>query len=209
MFETIINAIEKTYADYLENAVKLIQENDNYLRNGSTSTRWDQFISGKITREKAAEYAINRACKEYEKSKEKHIAETRKIAEASEINEMTVSVVWKKSSVWGYNPHATVTIFTNAGYMEATGKASGCGYDKRSAAVAEALNQLLPARKIIYKLKEDNNTCYGMGKTNCYPYYEGGVGIDCLHEIMKLAGYKKVSDHGTRTTDFYHYVKEN
>ena len=68
--------------------------------------------------------------------------------EAAELPQgINISVEWHRSAMWGYNPSATVA----ADYRRTYGKASGCGYDKESAAVAEALNANPEALKIIYK----------------------------------------------------------
>lgn len=48
-----------------------------------------------------------------------------------------IEIVWKKNRTWGLNPHATVTLDG----VTTTGRASGCGYDKASAAVVAALSK--------------------------------------------------------------------
>lgn len=62
---------------------------------------------------------------------------------AGKLIEMEISVNWVRSKTWGSNPHAECRILfedaeygTRSAYSE--GRASGCGYDKRSAAVQEA-----------------------------------------------------------------------
>lgn len=209
MYTTIINAIIAQYDKYMNNGAEYIRTNDSTLQRESTATRWNQYKNGVITREKCAEYAIARQRKSYTKSRDNSIAHAERISNAPEIKELTISINWTRSSTWGYNPHATITVYcTNGAYFTAHGKASGCGYDKRSAAVAEAMNQIDACLKIIYNQRENGVSLYGSGRHNAYPYFEGGVGIDCYHTIMKEAGFEKVSDHGTKTTDFYHYVKK-
>ena len=51
--------------------------------------------------------------------------------------ENIIEIVWKKNTTWGLNPHASVTIDG----ITTTGRASGCGYDKASAAVVAALSK--------------------------------------------------------------------
>ena len=51
--------------------------------------------------------------------------------------ENIIEIVWKKKPTWGLNPHATVTLDG----VTSTGRASGCGYDKASAAVVAALSK--------------------------------------------------------------------
>lgn len=62
---------------------------------------------------------------------------------AGKLIEINISVNWTKSRTWGSNPHAECWLCfedaeygTRSSYSE--GRASGCGYDKRSAAVQEA-----------------------------------------------------------------------
>ena len=62
---------------------------------------------------------------------------------AGKLLEINISVNWTKSRTWGANPHAECWLCfedaeygTRSAYSE--GRASGCGYDKRSAAVQEA-----------------------------------------------------------------------
>lgn len=59
---------------------------------------------------------------------------------AGKLIEINISVNWNKSRTWGMNPHAECWVYfedaeygTRSTYSE--GRASGCGYDKRSAAV--------------------------------------------------------------------------
>lgn len=51
--------------------------------------------------------------------------------------EATFNIIWVKSRTWGYNPNVK---WGN----QTVGKASGCGYDKESAALVEFLRFLLP-----------------------------------------------------------------
>ena len=62
---------------------------------------------------------------------------------AGKLIEINMSVNWTKSRTWGTNPHAECRVrFEDAEYgtrsSYSEGRASGCGYDKRSAAVDEA-----------------------------------------------------------------------
>lgn len=62
---------------------------------------------------------------------------------AGKLIEINISVTWAKSRTWGSNPHAECRFYfedaeygTRSAFSE--GRASGCGYDKRSAAVQGA-----------------------------------------------------------------------
>ena len=63
---------------------------------------------------------------------------------AGKMREIDIRVEWSRNRMYGSNPHATAWLcFEDAQYGSRTGmgegSATGCGYDKRSAAVHEAL----------------------------------------------------------------------
>lgn len=108
--------------------------------------------------------------------------------EAAELPQViNISVEWYRSSVWGYNPSATVA----ADYRRTYGTASGCGYDKESAAVAKALNANPEALKVIYKyVNEGGALPYGARVWAGLPSFAGGVGVDCYCSIFEACGYE-------------------
>ena len=198
-------------------------DSDRGLKQHSTATRWEQYTSGKISREKAVELATKRATKEIEKATAEKLAKLDRIAQAPELSYITVAVEWKRSSVWGFNPTATVT--TNTEF--ASGHASGCGYDKESAAIAQALNQCDSVLKALYSFKEkqmregqndhsrtactghDNRHIIGYGAGYAtIPYFEGGVGASCFWSIFERIGYTCRGDHSGRHSTYYHIEKK-
>jgi len=63
---------------------------------------------------------------------------------AGKLKEINISVNWSRNRTWGWNPHAEAWVCfedpeygTRSAYGE--DRASGCGYDKRSAAMSGAL----------------------------------------------------------------------
>lgn len=108
--------------------------------------------------------------------------------EAAKLPEIiNISVEWKRSAVWGYNPSATVA----AGYRKTYGTASGCGYDKESAAIASALNANAEALKIIYKYVDDGGTLpCGASVWAGLPSFAGGCGESCFRSIFEACGYE-------------------
>lgn len=199
-------------------------ESDNGLKTYSTARRWEQYQNGEIDRAKACEFAIKRMNKEIEKEIENKLAHLEAVANAPEVDYITVNVEYKRSSVWGYNP--AVTVITNGESEVFTGYASGCGYDKESAAVAEAFNKSLGIMKVLYTLKEkaleagesdesktactghDNRNCVGYGSGySVIPYFEGGVGVSCFWSILKKAGFDTVCNYG-KHENFYRLNKE-
>jgi hypothetical protein len=171
---------------------------------------------------------VERKTRRYlEKRKEKSIKEKLSKIEAAEKSEnfrgpLIVTIEWKKSRMWGSNPKA----YTNFGFISES--IGGCGYDKESTALAEALNSHLPLMKMLYAsknnnlrkwqkqnpdkdLKNDFNRDflgYGSGY-GIVPYFEGGVGTNSHREIIKRLGlvFEQVTD--TPKTSVYIIRKWN
>jgi len=101
-------------------------------------------------------------------------------------NRLTIVVTWKKSRMWGCNPHAVARAYYNnshRGTFKAT--AGGCGYDKLSTVVADVMNQslggvLLYAMKQIKSGKVEQPYAIGWNKASVFPArFSGGIGISC------------------------------
>jgi len=167
----------------------------------------------KLTKSEQKEILKNKIIKEYEKRLIKNLKRIETIENANNnIESITINIDWVKNQTWGHNPHAT--IYTNKGDLT-EGKASGCGYDKESAAIAQALNQNNDILKLLYiaknkkmTLKNTNNhdlLGYGSGY-GVLPYFEGGVGVNSLLNIFKELNYT-ITEHHTDKSDFYQITK--
>lgn len=163
----------------------------------------------KLTKSEQKEILKNKIIEDYKKRLIKNLKRIDTIKNANDnIELITINVDWVKNPTWGYNPHAT--IYTNNGDTT-EGKASGCGYDKESAAIAEALNKNNDILKLLYTaknkkmtLKNTNNRDllgYGSGYS-VLPYFEGGVGVSSLLNIFRKLGYN-IQEHHTNKSDFY------
>lgn len=108
--------------------------------------------------------------------------------EAAELPQViNISVEWHRSSVWGYNPTAEISAERRRTY----GTASGCGYDKESAAVAAALNANPEALKVIYQYVEKGGKLpYGASIWAGLPSFDGGCGVSCIRSIFEACGYE-------------------
>lgn len=179
---------------------------DRGIKQYSTATRWEQYKAGTLSREKAVELATRRAYNEISKSEAAQREKLRAAADAPGLAWCQIAVEWVKNSYWGNNPHATATANNSTTY----GKASGCGYDKLSAAVADALNDNPAALKALYIVAEKalaegkqprrggnlSAGCvswrdvlgYGSGYS-ILPYFEGGCGVSCIESIFTVCGY--------------------
>lgn len=214
---------------YLESWHDGKNKNDNGIKNESTATRWKQYQSGEITREKAVEYATRRRLKEIDNKTIKKQDKLLRARDAENVKSVSISVEWKRSATWGYNPTATVII---NGIYEYVGTASGCGYDKRTAAIGEALNKSIIILKMLYTAKEkalatmpaekieaakkgyifgsETNRDfinYGAGY-GVLPYFEGGVGMTSFRGVFEACGLKCTHSHETKTTDYYYFEVE-
>ena len=184
-----------------------------YYREKLTARQLEKFNNKELTTKDAKEILQNKIIKEYQKRLEKDLKRIETIARANDgIENINISIDWVKSTTWGYNPHATIT--TNNGTIT-EGRASGCGYDKESAAIAEALNKNNDILKLLYVAKNkkmtlknnDNHDLLGYGSGyGVLPYFEGGVGASSLMNIFRKLGYN-VQEYHTNTSDFYTITK--
>ena len=230
-FENLARMIEREAEQRRENARFYIEngyldswggdhaKNDHGIERESTPKRWCQYKHGEITREKAVEFATKRRLKEIDRETIKKQDKLLRARDAEEIRSVSISIDWKRNATWGYNPTATVTI---NGIYQFSGTASGCGYDKRTAAVGAALNQSIIILKMLYTAKEKalrkapakirNNPessnadliHYGAGY-GVLPYFEGGVGMTSFRGVFEAWGLRCTHSHETKTTDYYYF----
>lgn len=118
----------------------------------------------------------------------------------------TVVVEWKRNKTWGSNPRVTLKDGT-----EYSGYASGCGYDKESTAVAEALNKDPAIRRALYREKalnidETNEKIFGYGVRGLLPQFSGGVGMSSIISCLSRLGFH-CSHVSTSTTDVYTFER--
>ena len=130
-----------------------------------------------------------------------------------EIESLTITVEWKKSSMWGSNP--TAEAYINGIGRVSSGSIGGCGYDKCSTAVANVLNQVPQFKKLMCELKNKLSNCkktnrelfgYGSGY-GIIPTFEGGVGVSCYDRIFNSIGYEFKTVSSGKTFDVYRISK--
>ena len=226
MYQHIKDQVKAERNGYFQNHKKYIEDGgEDRVKAYSTGTRWEQYKRGEISLDDLKKYAIIREEKKQRKEAEKDMEKLDRIANAGTVDGITIRVEWKRSSVWGYNPTARVDIYGSNGWNHATDSASGCGYDKRSAAVGGALSSMPEMLKILCDMKEkhmeeshdteyrepgsnEKHIAYGAGY-GAIPYFEGGVGFSCLDSIFIKAGFKPVvRDESGKYSDYYYYVRE-
>lgn len=214
--------ISKGYLDRWNPANRPASKDDG-IRYYSTATRWEQYQRGEISREKAVELATKRAHKRIDQDTARQFEKLDTAASARVCSAFSVIVTWKRSATWGANPTAEVCGDTT----RTTGHASGCGYDKESAAIADAMDQQPEALRVLYDMAEkaladglrpDSKTActgyswghvlgYGSGYS-VLPYFEGGCGSSTIWELLRKGGYTVRHTHGSKTLDCWEAVKD-
>lgn len=185
-----------------------------YYQEKLTKTQIKKYNNNDLTIKQLKEILKNKIIKEYETRKEKELKRIETIKENNQdITTISIYIEWVRSSTWGWNPHAT--IITNTGEIT-EGRASGYGYDKESASIAEALNKNNSILKLLYNAKnkkmtfKNNNNHDLLGYGSGYgvlPYFEGGVGASSLMNIFRKLGYN-VTEYHTEKNNFYTITKK-
>ena len=119
------------------------------------------------------------------------------IENAPDFESLDISIEWKKSSTWGMNPHAELTVYSKNGYARYKATASGCGYCKLSAVMADVLNQSLSLRKLILN---NDRLVYGLRDTY---FSSGGVGVSTLQNAFDCLGLKLKQTATGKTFDAF------
>ena len=120
------------------------------LKYYGTSARWEQYKSGKISQVEFAKYTLKLFTKHHDKKAAYKVASVQEAFNAPDLGNIKIVVEWKRSKTWGWNPSVEAAVYDIDGQYIGTysGYASGCNYDKGSAAIAKALNQF-PRKGII------------------------------------------------------------
>lgn len=196
MFENLKNAInqhynntEKEFSDNLEKMTVGAALDSWYYRGRMTAAAL-KVAQGMEKGERLPEVVKNKMIARFHRENEKtKAAKLGKLEAAAAYNLpsfVSVSVEWKKSSVWGYNPTAAVC----AEKRRTEGKASGCGYDKGSAAIASALNVNPEIMRILYEYAEKGGKFpYSVHTFAGLPSFDGGCGISCFGPVFDVCGY--------------------
>lgn len=143
------------------------------------------------------------------------LAELDEADKAARFTGLKVNVEWKRSRTWGHNPSAEVWVFSDGNgtwfpmlgpdggkqldsngkpYMmttwHRTGHASGCGYDKLSAAIQSAIGDCPTISRLII----ENRKCwksYAVDGKSSLPYLSiSGKGVSTLRQLFCAFGEK-------------------
>ena len=130
------------------------------------------------------------------------------------LESLTITIEWKKSRVWGYNPHATGEAITAEGRRQVgTAKASGCGYCKRSTVIADLFNQFLRHKlfdqEVLKRLEVKKPYGINLPPLNArwLPCFEGGIGEGCYNQISEAIGGRWECVAYTESVNVYRYTE--
>lgn len=221
-YENLRKAVRAEYEKRMRETSDLILAVDG--RNGATKEAmrtagvWvtkhtqAQYDNGEISLDSYVNRAEKRMRATLNRRMEKALEKIAQVEEITTPDHFTMLTEWKKSRVWGKNPLVSMIVEKKV----YTGTASGCGYDKESAAIADALNACPGTLKILYEAKEealadnediDNENAIGYGAGyGALPYYKGGVGVNTLIAILERCGYD-VEEHYNPAGNFYEIEK--
>ena len=172
------------------------------------NTKSQKYIKGDLETKK--QFLIVRINKELEKDIIKKTNEINLVYSANDLLSVKIQIEWKKSKMWGYNPTCNIVVQDDKNrYINYTsGSIGGCGYDKKSTSVADALNASPTIRKLFCE-KGENVTSYGFRHQNndSLPYLDGRVGCECYSRVFEEMGYKFESIAHGDNFDVYNISK--
>ena len=126
-------------------------------------------------------------------------------AERPDVKELHIDIEWKKSYMWGSNPHAYYRCyFADGSYESGHFTCKGCGYDKASTVVADVFNACLSGM-LWRKRNSKKKTPYGIRRGNgwYFPNFAGGVGVSCYYSITEFLGGKLANTASGSNYDTY------
>ena len=176
-----MNVVKKYYNE----KIKWVKKTDSF---------WDSKKGIRITN--PTEKDREREIKYWEKKKELELSRLEVVNDIPDLEYVKIKVEWKKNPTWGYNP--TAEVWTSGFYYD-KGSASGCGYDKESAAIESALRDSPSLQKFIIhnlsKLKDKYGveTRYGLAHLSI-----SGKGVSTLLDLFRgMKDWEITEMHGS------------
>lgn len=179
-----------------------------YQKNRLTAAQYDHLKNGNLERFKGL---VKKQIEKEEEAKKQIVQndcllKIQDMKKAGLLEYLEITVEWSRSQTWGYNPHVEARAqYANIGTLYNTGSASGCGYDKESAAVASAINDIMKPFILKHFNTLKDPAVYGVCGNNLD--FEGGVGMSCFLKAFEACGYEVHESHG-KTFDSYIIVKK-
>lgn len=164
-FETYTNLwnacmeyVDRTRANTLRLLDRCVDEDfPNVLKRNATDATCRRWKSGEITRDRAVEITARRVDFLHRKTVDDFEAKLSRIALTPPPDMIEVQVEYRRSQMYGLNPHATVwAMKSNGASIASSATASGGNYDKLSAAVTYAMNANDSCLRVLYDAFENS-----------------------------------------------------
>lgn len=161
--------------------------------------------------EKQRELLTKKVNKYYDNKLTEQLYKIELVEKAQDFTDCTINVEWARGSMQSMQAQAEML-----GIQHIQGsKTGGCGYDKESTAIADVLKQCKPFMKLLYteknklkNIKMENKEIFGYGSGyGLLPYFEGGVGANCLYKICENIGLKFEQIANTKNSNVYKISK--
>ena len=172
--------------------------NKYYNKSAKDAKKRDSRLDARGVRVPMTPAGLRAELKQIEKKRADALAWLAKCDKAPALDSLLVNVVWVKNRTWGDNPHADVCVYNTEHTVERLiGSVSGCGYDKRSAAVDSALSVSPVFGRFLIENWRRVCDCYGVSKRRGIPELAiAGKGIDTLRNILEKCGFSWVENWG-------------
>lgn len=195
-----LNKMIKGYKTQLNNINKFFNDKIRNAKKASKVWVGRYLIENPTDRQRAS------AIKDIEKTRAKYLQRLEAANNAEKLTYIRIDVNWHKSSTWGHNP--TAEIWTTGGFYN-SGRASGCGYDKESAAVDEALSSSPSLQRFLIENAAKIKNAYGLSTyAGLIQLNISGKGVSELLRIFKsVKGWEICEMHG-RSFDGYKIYKK-
>lgn len=219
MFENLANAVNQHYEKEIEKFINSLYT----IKMGTVLTGWyyrqyttpkteklmSQLDPESVLTEEIRAKMVKKFSRMTEKERIIKMHRLEAAASAPDLESAIINVEWVKSRTWGHNPHAEIDVYGEHVRETTTGSASGCGYDKESAAIAHAANSNPMIMKILYNHAENGGKFpYSVITFAGLPSFDGGCGVSCFRSVFEVCGYKwEDVAHGNRY-DVYSLRKE-
>lgn len=125
------------------------------------------------------------------------------------VKSIGIMIEWKKSRMWGRNPHLSAHVE----YMDGTGEwfkatCGGCGYDKESTVIADAFNRFLTRRAVdLFSAGGGENSrirgAWGLGDVEFPPAFDAGAGVSTCRTWAESLGYDWDCVASSKTANAY------
>lgn len=161
--------------------------NKHYNERARKARRADFRLDSRGLRVAMTPAGLRAELRHIEKERARDLAWLERVNAAPELSAVDLSIHWHASRTWGKNPTASAAVYNTAHEVDRTeASASGCGYDKESAAVQSAVAGSLSLARFLIENWRKVCKLYGVKMWRGFPTLDiSGKGINTLREIFE------------------------